>query len=326
MGQEITAVRGHALRQSATLRESPKYLQDSVYMEPHRRGEILVGAVMNAFLRVLSDRLRGLGTVRDRYLNRDRVAEEAADCADYLLTMSIRALDYVPPVHLDFADFLSALLTADHEIRPDDSRYHYRDHLRKSFHGYGILPGARLPSNQPTPGGLWARFDDTGFNYDSVHFESLGRDVEEMFRFVWEHREQLKLVDEAYTEIVSLRPCHRIAPDDGFPLKEIVAECRQRVRVKAQELMPLYGIEKPPEMPATQEVTLQGGTTLILDEFGRMKFSITNSILHAKRQSEHLKYLWKYGYFEKGASLRQRFSNLHRRRSMDLSRHIEEEW
>ena len=326
MGQELSAVRGQALRQSAMLSPAKSYLKDPAYMEPHRRGEILVAAVMNAFVRVLSDRLRGLGTVDEHYLNRDRVAEEAADCADYLLTMSIRALDYVPPVHLNFRDFLSALLTADHEIRPDDSRFHYRESLRQSFRRFGIVPGAKLNSDEPAPGGLWTRFDDSGFNYDCVHFESLARDKDEMFRFVWEHREQLGLAPEAYTEIVSLRPCHRIAPDDGFPLREIVAECRQRVRVTAAELMSKFGIEKPADMPPNQEVSLQGGTTLILDEFGRMKFAINNSILNRQRQSDHLKYLWQYGYFDKGASLRQRFAHMHLRRSMDLARNIEEEW
>ena len=326
MGQELSSVRGQALRQSAMLSPAKSYLKNPAYMEPHRRGEILVAAVMNAFVRVLADRLRGLGTVDEHYLNRDRVAEEAADCANYLLTMSIRALDYVPPVHLDFRDFLSALLTADHEIRPDDSRYQYRESLRQSFRLFGISPGSKLNSGEAAPGGLWTRFDDSGFNYDCVHFESLGRDKDEMFRFVWEHRDRLGLAKEAYTEIVSLRPCHRIAPDDGFPLREIVAECRQRVRVSAAELMPRFGIEKPSDMPATQKVSLQGGTTLILDEFGRMKFSIINSILNRVRQTNHLKYLWQYGYFDKGASLRQQFSHMHLRRSMDLARDIDEEW
>ncbi|MCP5128099.1 MAG: hypothetical protein H6985_00810 [Pseudomonadales bacterium] len=326
MGQELSAVRGRALRQSALLSPAGSYMKDPAYMEPHRRGEILVAAMLNAFIRVLSERLRGLGSVSENYLNRGRVAEEAADCAAYLLTMSIRALDYVPPVHLDFRDFLSALLTADHEIRPDDSRYQYRDSLRQSFDRFGITPGAASYAGVPTPDGLWNRFDDTGFNYDCVHFEDLGRDRDEMFRFVWEHRERLALAPDAYTEIVSLRRCHRIAPDDGFPLRETVAECRQRVQLTAAELQPLYGIEKPPDMPASLQLTLHGGTTLIFDEFGRVKFSISNSILNRERQADHLRYLWKYGYFDKGASLRQRFSRIHLRRSMDLAKDIEEEW
>ena len=326
MGQEMASVRGDALRQSVQLTPSVRYLKESRYMEPHLRGEILVAAVMNAFLRVLNQRLKGLGGKKDRFLNRDRVAEEAADCADYLLTMAVRALDYCPPIHIDFPDFLSALLTADHEIRPDDSRYSYRSHLRQSFADYGIEPGAKLADGTPTPDGQWTRFDDADFNYDCVHFESLTRDVDEMARLVWEHRDRLHLFDRAFTEVVSVRPCHRIAPDDGFPLRETVAECRQHVTVRASELKSKFDIEPPVGMPPNQVLALQGGTTLILDEFGRVKFAVYNSILTSAQQSRHLDYLWKYGYFEKGASLRQQFSRTHLRRSLGEVRDIEERW
>ena len=52
--------------------------------------------------------------------------------------MVIRALDYAPPVNLEFCDFLSAVLTSDREINPNDSRYHFRDILREMFIRYGI--------------------------------------------------------------------------------------------------------------------------------------------------------------------------------------------
>ena len=116
--------------------------------------------MMNAFLDVLVNRLQALGRIHGQALDRGRVAEEAAEIADYLLTMTIRALDYTPPVHIEFPDFLSALLTADHEIRPDDSKYRFRKHLLASFRSYGIDPcpesdqaatasGRRRPASAP---------------------------------------------------------------------------------------------------------------------------------------------------------------------------------
>jgi hypothetical protein len=264
--------------------------------------------------------------VQGAFLDRERVAEEAADAADYLLTMAIRALDYTPPVHLTFADFLSALLTADHEIRPDDSRFHFRDHLRKTFAAYGIAPASIADRAQ----GLWGRAP-TGLSYDRTHFEAMSRDRDEVFRFVWENRRALGLFEGAYSRILSVRPCLRIAPDDGFPLRETVAECLQQLKLRAGELRRL-GIRQPRGMPDDLEVPLEGGLTLIFDEYGRLKFAISNQ-LHDRaraavqeRQSRRLQYLWDYGHFNKGASLTRRFSFLHRMRAVGAARMIREEW
>ncbi|HEX5872544.1 MAG TPA: hypothetical protein VFY65_19075, partial [Longimicrobium sp.] len=140
MGSEMSAVRGQPLRRSASLRPSRRYLDEEEFLPPHRRGEVLVAATLNAFLEVWTSRAQGLRRFDGDLLDVERVVEEGADAADYLLTMSIRALDYLPPVHLEFCDYLSAMLTADYEIRPDDSRFGFRDHLRRSFQAYGIDP------------------------------------------------------------------------------------------------------------------------------------------------------------------------------------------
>ena len=49
------------------------------------------------------------------------------------------------------------------------------------------------------------------------------RDREEVFRFIWENRLELKIRDDSYIEVQSVRPCIRIGPD-GFVLHETVAE------------------------------------------------------------------------------------------------------
>src|SRR5205085_3465663 len=109
--------------------------------------------VMRAFLDVWTGRLTALGHIRGDYLDRQRVAEEGANVADQLLTMAIRAIDYTPPIHLTFGDFLSAILTADTEVRDVDTRYHLRDALRGWFARYGIKPSS------PAEGGLRKRAD-----------------------------------------------------------------------------------------------------------------------------------------------------------------------
>jgi len=322
MGEEMSGVRGQPLRQSAKLAPSPDYLKkNEEFLEPHRRGEVLVAIMMNAFLHVWAERLEALGQVRPGYLDRGRVVEEGANAADYLLTMAIRALDYCMPVHMEFRDFVSALLTADHEIRPDDSKYNFRAHLRKSFRDYGVEPSAKGEASEP---GLW--HPPYGrLCTDRTHFESMQRDRDEVFRFIWENRKTLELYQGVYTRVLSVRPCLRIAPDDGFPLRETVAEYMQIAEFRAADLHKL-GIKKPKDMPPETKVTLYGGGTLIFDEFGKLKFCVNNRLDHAKRQTGRLKHLWEYGYFNPGAAVRRQFFYIHRLRALNSRSYEKEEW
>jgi hypothetical protein len=323
MGQELTEIRGRALRRSVELK--PGDLDKEEFQESHRRGEILVAAMMNAFLNVIVERLSKLGRIQGKFFDRERVAEEAAESADYLLTMTIRALDYTPPVHVEFPDFLSALVTADHEIRPDDSKYRFRKHLIDSFRAYRIKPSPGTSKD-----GFWLGPKGKLVN-DRIRFESMTRDPDEVFRFVWENRDTIGLSEGAFTRILSVRPCLRVAPDDGFPLRETVAECMQQIRITAGELG-TFGIEKPPEMPDEQEVSLEGGFTLIFDEYGRLKFAIAKRLFDRtrpevqERQSQRLADLWRYGHYRRGASLTRRFSAMHRQRSLGATRTLGEEW
>jgi hypothetical protein len=314
MGQELSGIRGNPLRRSAELPPSKKYIDSPAYIEPHKRGEIFVAAIMNAFIQVWVNRLQGLGEKSPGGLDRRRVVEEGANIADYLLTMAIRALDYAPPVDLQFCDFLSALLTADREIQPDDSLYNFRRILLKSFESYGLPPTSRPQANDDERG-LWEP-PGVDLNYDRTHFESMQRDPDEVFRFIWENRKALDLFEDAYSHVLSVRPCMRVAPD-GFVLRETVAEYMQMITVAASELKPL-GVKAPADMPPETEVTLYGGGALIFDEYGRLKFHISNRLLNADRQARRLKYLWEFGFFQRGSSQFRRFSNLHRRRAMNL--------
>jgi hypothetical protein len=56
-----------------------------------------------------------------------------------MLNMCIRALDYCPPVDITFGDYLRALITADHDLVPDDP-LGYRVALIEAFRRRGILP------------------------------------------------------------------------------------------------------------------------------------------------------------------------------------------
>lgn len=346
--QDKTVGRGTALRRSVELEPDEDYINKPEFMEPHRRGELLVAAMLNAFIDIWGKRVKGLGSKEQKrrktgqsaegveaktggpqddgpqddegrggYLDRHRVIEEGATIADHLLTMAIRALDYCPPTDLEFCDYLSALLTADREIRPDDTKYNFRRTLLDSFQSYGIRPTSKGGGGEP---GIWEP-PGVDLSYERTHIEFIMRDPDEIFRFIWENRGELGLEEDAYTRVLSVRPCIRINADDGFVLRETVAEYYQILNALASELKHL-GIKTPEGMPPDQQLTLYGGGTLIFDEFARVKYHIRNRLLNPVRQTRRLEYLWKYGYFRSPAAAQReelsavdrRFAQMHQQR------------
>jgi hypothetical protein len=134
------------------VRPDPSLLDQT--LEPHDRGAILVAAVFGAFTKVYQARTRdlfriateGTGVLREGDIHPDlvnRLAEEAQRCAERALQMSIRAIDYCPPVAITFGAYLRAIVTADHDMNPVDPEK-WRLAFIESFREWGIAPrGAR---------------------------------------------------------------------------------------------------------------------------------------------------------------------------------------
>jgi hypothetical protein len=316
MGGELQGIRGAALRQSAELPPSPRYLTLPAYEEPHLRGEVLVAAVMNAFLEIWANRVSTLGDARSRSYDRGRVVEEGSRAADRLLTLCIRALDYCPPVDVQFGDFLSACLTSDARLAPDDSPFGIRAALVKHFRAYGIEPRSHAED------GLWVQAP-RGLDYRNCHRESLQHEPDEVFRFLWDNRARLNLFPDAFTKVISVRPCVRVAPD-GFVLRETVAEYVQIVSLFASELTSVQ-LQKPAELDDAREVRLYGGGVLIFDEFGRLLYHVHKRV-QSRQQQSRLDYLVKHGYFRGDGPRAGDFARLHRGRSMSRRQDPKEVW
>jgi hypothetical protein len=117
---------------------------------PHARGAILVAAVFRAFLLIYRARTadlfriatQGTGKLPDGEIHPDltaRLAQEAARCADRVLQMCIRAIDYCPPVDITFGGFLRGIITADLDFAPDEKES-FRIVFIESFREWGIYP------------------------------------------------------------------------------------------------------------------------------------------------------------------------------------------
>jgi hypothetical protein len=315
MGSELSGIHGQALRRSIALPPNPNYLASPLYQEAHMCGEVLVAAVLNAFLDVWIQRLVAVGS--ESSVNRARASEEGAELADHMLTIFIRAIDYCPPTDLQFCDFASGVITADWELNPKDDKYHIRVALRKWFAEFGIKPSSRGAHGRE-PGSWEPPPAKIPFKYDRTHFESMKSDPDEVFRFLWVNRKPFQLNDQALTRVLSVRPCVSTGRD-GFTLRETVVEFHQQLKVFARELAAL-NIRKPQDMPDATEVTLYGGNAVVFDEYGHVKYNIGNSVLsssdkHQSRQSARLQYLWDHGDFSPGASKLRAFATMHRLRS-----------
>jgi hypothetical protein len=305
--------RVNALRRSVRIKPRSGILEEWEFEEPHRRGEVLVAAVMLAFLEAWEARITKRSVSDSALVNRAWVAEEGATIADTLLTMVIRAIDYTPPIHIEFRDYLSAILTADLEVRLDDSRYELRQRLRDSFEAFGIRPGS------DTDDGAW-RAPRRKLSRTGAHFASLQIDRTEVFRLVWANREALRLDPDAFTRITSVRPAFRVSPEDGFHIRETVVECTQYLKIPADRLHK-YGLTVPLGMPRETEVVLRGGSTLIFDEYGELKYNVHNLVPGPKqsprrlrRSQSRLDCLWVNGFFDEGAGLTKRLAVRHRAR------------
>jgi hypothetical protein len=317
MGSEVSAVRGHALRQSVNLTPGKDYMHLPEYKEEHARGELLVAAMMNAFLNIWLQRLDKIGTFAGGKKDRSLVVEEGARVAGHLLTMSIRAIHYCPPTDIWFSDYLSALLTVDREVVPDQGQYNYRQALLKSFADYGIESARGTDKD-----GTWRRCQ-ADLLYGRNHFQAMLRDREEVFRFIWENRRALNVRKDSYIEVQSVRPSIRIGPD-GFVLHETVAEYIQILTLWTGELRTVLKLTPPKEIPSNRRIRIFGGGVLIFNEYGQLKYHIPDRLenLERERQVERLRCLAASGFFEEPAAPRpetgsqSRFADLHRARAM----------
>jgi len=141
-----------------------------------------------------------------------------------------------------------------------------------------------------------------------------------VFRFIWDNRKELfdndnqnneipQLFEDAYTEVESVRPSLRIAPD-GFAVRETVATYVQMVNLRAKELL-VFNIKLPDSMPRDMEIRLYGGGNLIFDEYGKLKYHIRNKIFNSEKQSARLSYLWSSGFITNQSFRENLFSRMH---------------
>lgn len=297
-------------------KKSPKLYHPN--LEPHDLGSVLVISVFEAFIAVFrrkTERLvrlatNGSGRLPPGELSSDlqaALAEKASKLASQFLTMCIRAIDYCPPVDITFSEYLRAVITADKDLVPDDP-WAYREAWIDSFRRHHIYPSASDVKDLSEDSLLWLspekqsdslcllpirglRFGRLRFRGDPAwpaseqelkrQAKALGEIVidpnfRSIFGLAKKGDKALKGDQVNPPKIQSIRTSRRVGPS-GQVVFDIVAEVTQK---------------RTAEFKATNEkCTFYGGSTIIIDPDGRIRYVIRKSITDNDRKEEQKKFL-----------------------------------
>ena len=308
--------------------------------EPHARGAILVSAIFESFLTIYKWRIRdllriasgGTGILPPGQLHPDlvgRLSAEASKTSRHILNMCIRALDYCPPVDVNYGDYLRALITADVDLISDD-RLNYRLAVIEAFRRHGIYPldvrnlsveslKWQVPSDEDQEKFLQVFQNQRrlttltpDWDIDTPH-KKIIEDIELSKEIIrkWFTREEFKdaakavhLVVDKNTpksfyrdenempnlEVNSVRPIKRIGPD-GQILADLVIEITQSRRgyYKKEDQ---EEADSGAEVPKDPDFVFRGGSTLLVDiKTANVKYYIYKDVDSDKRLEYVREYL-----------------------------------
>lgn len=283
-------------------------------MEAHDLGSVLVLAVFEAFITVFrrkTERLvrlatGGSGRLPEGDLPHDlqaALAEKASKLASQFLTMCIRAVDYCPPVDITFGEYLRAVITADYDLVPDDP-WAYREAWVDAFRRYRIYPTSvpdlseeallwrgPVQNNYKVTEVTGLTFADLQFDGDPgrpASVDELRRQACALGQFVTRPEvlngfglatkgDKLLNGDDVELPVIhSVRSSRRIGPS-GQVVFDVVAEVTQRrlARVKGSDV----------------PCNFYGGSTIIIDPRGMIRYVMRKGILNNKRLSEQIEFL-----------------------------------
>jgi hypothetical protein len=302
---ELARQFGHATGSGAALRSASGIdggtpdpgLYESV-LAPHDRGSILVAAVFDAFFRIYRNRIAdliravtgGSGILPEGELQANLVTlltREAARASQDVLTMCLRAFEYLPPVDVTFGDYLRALVTADFELNPKDE-HERRASFIDAFRVRGIYAPAvsslaeealRLErpkelddaSIHPT---LVTEVLASEFEYYEAgqHKRRENQSFLQLHEFALENAQHLQLDPNIAIHLAGFHPSFHV-DENGQLLVELVAQWVQT---------------PPPNDPGRVEeggVVMRAGTTAIFGADGKVRYIASRPL-----PGDHLRY------------------------------------
>ena len=304
LGGPLRSVGAPKSRIEVRTHEQPVTTYDPNTQDRYALGSVLVSAVFEAFTTVFRRKTArlvrlatgGSGVLPPGELHIDLIdalAQHASSLASQFLRICIRAIDYCPPVDIRFGEYLRAMITADFNLVPDDP-YAYREALVDAFRMRSIFPDSvehlsqdelrwRAPNRKLDP---IAKLD-----FGSLQFSGDPQNpasTQELYRqasVLGDYVTRPHIMDEFgltppgagvvdLPRIESIRSSRRAGPD-GQVLFDLVAEVVQRQTIRRDgRLFDFYG-----------------GSTIIIDPFGQIRYVISKSLRHPKRLESQANFL-----------------------------------
>jgi hypothetical protein len=323
LGQAIG--RSEALRTAIGKDPDPTRIQHT--MQPHARGAILVAAIFDAFISIYNNRTcdlfriasNGTRIIDEGALPHDlviRLSEEAAITANHVLTICIRALDYLPPMDITFGDYLRALITADKDMVAED-KYGYRVSFIEAFKRHGLYPddvkslseeSLLWEGPEPDEEGRftfvkalsnkikgWEASESRKGLWDKINFAQAKS--HNIFKRTWNYKGKymkgLRVATEQdIFEIHSIRPVRRIGPDGNIRVDMLVEVTQKRPSCFEKD----WGGLTKADSRKKPDFWFRGGCTILIDlNTTKLRYRIYKDITSKsryKRQQEYEKIKW----------------------------------
>jgi len=200
---------------------------------------------------------------------------------------------------MQFGDFLRALITADADLVPDDP-LGYRGALIDAFRSRGIRPRDVFSYSEESllwnsPEQMYGKaIQCSGLVFDGIRDpspETQRRNASILHRFADQNRKQLGLSSRkdktgklTPISVHSFHPLIRVGPDDGLPKVQFFVEFIQ-------------SREEPidPTDKNSKTFTFHGGSTVVFDQDGCVRYSIQKNLDNKTRLNEQSEYLQQMG-------------------------------
>jgi hypothetical protein len=234
----------------------------------------------------------GSGRLPDGWLQPDlvnRIATEAQKASMQILTMCIRAFDYLPPVDITYGDYLRALVTADFELMPEDVTS-VRQSVIEAFRKRGIYPHGVTSLAEESL--LWEERQDLS-SFPQVSLDELVRTAQGLKRST-DARNREGDVDTSEVREETADALHAWAVTNAHeigldPAREIaVAGFHQAFRVGSDgrlnvELVAQFTQIDDADAAQFGGLPFRGGATVVAAADGRVRYVIPKRMTDTRR-------------------------------------------
>lgn len=268
------------------------------HSEEHDLGAVLLSAVFEAFCEVYERDTRSIRNSICLYQGRlplegvRWLAARASKLAHRFLNIVIRAIDYCPPVHCSFGEYLRALITADHDLVGSDGAA-YRETIISSFRRFGItVPEVPTLSEESL---LWQQPKGGPIQVPQLQFRNLGLAFTDGYcDWPRDGGIALRSAAQALGRTISQSSHGRefgLAPTGGpFAIPRILS-LRTLRRVSLRQEVSFDLVAEVVQKCQVREGWFLGGATVVISSEGEIRYAITKHVDSRRRLAEQRKWM-----------------------------------